>query len=69
MVERILLAFKEGRRDSCDFRLHLGGKYIYIAYYALRDRNRNYLGTLEVTQDITRTIGLTGEKRLIDEKF
>jgi DUF438 domain-containing protein len=69
VVEKILTSFKEGTRDSYDFRIHLQGKYVHIAYYALRDKDSNYLGTLEVTQDITRINGLTGEKRLIDEKF
>jgi hypothetical protein len=69
IVEKILTSFKEGKRDSYDFRIHLHGKYFYIAYYAIRDKNDNYLGTIEVTQDITQISGLSGEKRLIDEKF
>jgi DUF438 domain-containing protein len=69
IVEKILTSFKEGKRDSYDFRINLQGKYIHIAYYALRDKDGNYLGTLEVTQDITLINGINGEKRLIDEKF
>ncbi|RKX95517.1 MAG: DUF438 domain-containing protein, partial [Spirochaetes bacterium] len=38
----------------------------YIRYFAVRDKNRNYLGTLEVTQDITDVRKLEGEKRLLD---
>jgi hypothetical protein len=33
----------------------------------MRDKNGNYLGTLEVTQDVTEIKGLEGEKRLLDE--
>jgi DUF438 domain-containing protein len=66
-VEKILKSFKDGSRDSYNFRIYMGGKYIYIAYYALRDKDKNYLGTLEVSQDITSINGLAGEKRLADE--
>ena len=41
------------------------GKFIYIDYYALRDKDGNYLGTLEFTQDLTRLRALEGEQRLL----
>lgn len=68
VVERILKSFKKGKRDSADFWINLKGKLVYIRYFAVRDRERNYLGTLEVTQDITEIKKLQGEKRLHDER-
>lgn len=67
-VEQILASFKEGTRDSYDFWLNLQDRLIYIRYFALRDRQGSYLGTLEVTQDVTGIRRLEGEKRLLDEK-
>ena len=40
--------------------------FILIRYYAVRDKDGNYLGTLEVTQDIKPLRELEGEKRLAD---
>ncbi|MBI4655919.1 MAG: DUF438 domain-containing protein [Elusimicrobia bacterium] len=44
------------------------GKLIHIRYFAVRDLNKNYLGALEVTQDITGIKKIQGEKRLLEEK-
>jgi hypothetical protein len=41
------------------------GKFIYIEYYALRDENGEYMGTLEVSQDLTQARSLSGEQRII----
>ena len=68
VVEKILTSFKEGKRDSYDFWLEHKGKLVYISYFAVRDRNNRYLGTLEVTQDISGIKKLEGEKRLLDER-
>ena len=68
VVEKILASFKEGKRDACDFWITLRGKLVYIRYFAVRDRQCQYLGTLEVTQDITGIKELKGEKRLLDER-
>jgi len=65
-VEKILKSFRDGTKNSYDFWLNIGGRFIYIRYFAVRDKNRNYLGTLEVTQDITDVRKLEGEKRLLD---
>lgn len=66
VVESILQSFKEGRRNSMDFWIHFQGKYVYIRYFSIRDRQGNYLGTLEVSQDITGIKRIEGEKRLMD---
>lgn len=68
VVEKILTSFKEGKRDSYDFWINYRGRMVYIRYLAVRDRDGKYLGTLEVTQDITDIKKLEGERRLIDER-
>jgi hypothetical protein len=66
MVEKILSSFKEKKKDSADFWINLKGRLVYIRYFAVRDQNGRYLGTLEVTQDVTDIRKLEGEKRLLD---
>ena len=67
VVEKILDSFKDGTRDSYEFWLQLGGKFIHIRYFAVRDAGRRYLGCLEVSQDLTHLRALEGEKRLLEE--
>lgn len=66
-VNKILDDFRNNRRDTADFWINMGGRFIYIRYFAVRDANGRYLGTLEVTQDITQIRQLSGEKRLLDD--
>jgi DUF438 domain-containing protein len=66
MVNKILDAFKSGSRDSAAFWIELGGKFIYIRYFPVRDANGHYRGTLEVSQDLTEIRKLEGENRLLD---
>ncbi|TFF95157.1 DUF438 domain-containing protein [Candidatus Thorarchaeota archaeon] len=66
VVNRILNEFRDGDRDSAEFWIELGGNTIYIRYFAVRDKNGEYLGCLEVTQDITKIKSLQGQKRLLD---
>lgn len=68
VVEKILKDFKEGKKNSVEFWINFKGKFVYIRYFAVRDKDGNYLGTLEVTQDITEVKKLEGEKRLLDER-
>ncbi|MGQ9694052.1 MAG: DUF438 domain-containing protein [Thermodesulfobacteriota bacterium] len=68
VVESILNSFKEGRRKNVDFWINYRGKFVYIRYFALHDRQGNYLGTLEVSQDISSLKKLEGERRLLDEE-
>jgi DUF438 domain-containing protein len=66
LVNRILDAFKSGSRDTAEFWIELGGKFIYIRYFAVRDTKGYYKGTLEVSQDITEICRLEGQRRLLD---
>jgi uncharacterized protein len=65
-VNQILSDFKCGKRDSAEFWIDLKGRKVYIRYFAVRDKGGRYLGTLEVTQDITQIQKIDGEKRLLD---
>ncbi|HAX72762.1 MAG TPA: PAS domain S-box protein [Firmicutes bacterium] len=67
IVEKIVEDFKSGRKDQEDFWIKMGDKYIFIRYYAVRNENKEYLGVLEVTQDINPIQAITGEKRLLEE--
>ncbi len=66
VVNQILDDFRAGRRDSAQFWINLRGRLIYIRYFAVRDKRGEYLGCLEVTQDITEIKKIEGEKRLLD---
>jgi PAS domain S-box-containing protein len=68
IVNRILEAFKKGEKDVAEFWINKDGHLIYIRYFAVRDKNGKYLGTIEVTQDITDLKKIEGEKRLLDWK-
>ncbi|NTV79177.1 MAG: DUF438 domain-containing protein, partial [Clostridiales bacterium] len=67
VVEKIVEDFKSGARDQADFWIKMGGKYVLIRYYAVRDEKKEYLGVLEVTQDIAPIQEITGERRLLSE--
>jgi len=66
IVEKIVEAFKIGKKDKADFWIQMKGKFILIQYFALRDENGNYKGVIEVSQDITEIRNLQGEKRLLN---
>lgn len=65
-VLKIVEAFRNGTKDSADFWIQYRGKMLHIRYFAIRDKNKNYKGVIEVSQDITEIQKLTGEKRLLD---
>jgi PAS domain S-box-containing protein len=65
MVNRILEDFKSGKRDVAEFWMNLEGKLIHIRYLPVRSKSGEYLGCLEVTQDITGIKRIEGEKRLL----
>ena len=65
-VNEILERFKENTKDFAEFWIPLGDLLLYIRYFPVRDKEGNYLGTLEVTQEISKIQTLKGEKRLLD---
>lgn len=67
IVEKLVEDFKTGRKDSEDFWIDMGKKYILIRYFAVRNEKGEYLGVLEVTQNIRPIQAIKGEKRLVSE--
>jgi hypothetical protein len=65
VVEQILSDFKSGKENNAAFWIKMMGKFIYIEYFALRDNDGGYLGTVEFTQDLTKLRSLEGEQRLL----
>jgi len=41
-------------------------EFIHIRYFAIRDKEGNYKGVIEVSQDVTHIRELKGEQRLLD---
>jgi len=66
VVNLIVDEFKAGTKDNADFWIQLKGKFIYIRYFAVRDDEDTFRGTLEVSQDITDIRSLQGERRLLN---
>lgn len=66
IVERILSDFKNKKRDVAEFWISHKGRLVHIRYFALRNRDGEYLGCIEVTQDITEIKKIEGEKRIYD---
>jgi hypothetical protein len=65
IVNQIVKDFKAGTQDRARFWINMGGKLIYICYYAVRDAQGDFMGTLEVTQDLSEVRSIDGERRLL----
>jgi PAS domain S-box-containing protein len=65
VVEKILNDFKSGNETTAAFWIQMQGRFIHIEYFALRDPDGNYLGVLEVSQDLTEKRSLQGEQRIL----
>jgi len=68
VVTRILDSFKTGKKDVAEFWITLNEQLIHIRFFAVRDNNGKYVGTMEVVQDITEIKAIEGERRLLDWK-
>ena len=66
IVNKLLEDLKNKKRDFAEFWIDLKDQKIYIRYFAVRNPKGEYLGCLEVTQDITDIQRIKGEKRLLD---
>jgi PAS domain S-box-containing protein len=66
IVNRIIEAFRKGEKDSAEFWITLNNRLVHIRYFAVRDKGGKYLGTIEVTQDLTDIKKIEGQKRLLD---
>ena len=68
IVEEILSDFKSGKEDQASFWIQMGEKFIHIDYFAMKGSNGEYLGTLEVSQNLAEKRTLKGEQRILSYK-
>nr|MDO8081341.1 DUF438 domain-containing protein [Candidatus Freyarchaeota archaeon] len=68
MVNKIIEAFKAGKKDLAEFWITMDNRLVYIRFFAVRGKDRKYLGTMEIVQDVTDIKKLEGQKRLLDWK-
>jgi len=65
IVDKIIDDFKSGRQNRAPFWIQKGEKFIHIEYFALRDEKGQYLGTLEVSHDVSKYRKLEGDQRIL----
>ncbi len=64
-VQQVLDDFKAKKRKVAEFWINLNNRLIYIRYFPVYDSMNEYVGCLEVSQDITDVKKIEGEKRLL----
>lgn len=67
IVEKIVEDLQNGRKEHEDFWINMGGIFVLIRYFAVRDEKGEFLGVLEVSQNIKPIQEITGEKRLVSD--
>jgi len=67
IVNQVVDDLKNGRRKSADFWIDVNERKIHIRYFPVRNQKGEYLGCMEVTQDITDIQKIKGERRLLSE--
>ncbi|MGE5614707.1 MAG: DUF438 domain-containing protein [Bacillota bacterium] len=65
VVEQVIENLKSGKKDHEDFWIRMQDMYVYIRYFAVRNEKGEFLGILEVTQNIKPIQEINGEKRLL----
>ena len=65
-VQQIIDAFRAGEKSTAEFWIELGGKFLHIRYFAVRDAAGAYRGVVETVQDVTGIRALEGQRRLLD---
>jgi len=66
VVDQILSDFRQDRRQVAEFWIDFHGRFVHIRYFPVRNKTGEYMGTLEVTQDVTAIRKLEGERRLLE---
>ncbi len=66
VVEKLVAEFKAGTKDEESFWLQRGNQFVLIRYYAVRSEQGEYLGVMEVTEEISALRSLEGNKLLAD---
>jgi DUF438 domain-containing protein len=65
-VDQILSDFKAGRQNVAEFWINFQEKFVHVRYFAVRTEDGRYLGTVELTQNLTPLRALQGERRLLE---
>lgn len=65
IVNELLADFKAGKKDVEDFWIPFKDKFVFIRYFAIRDEDGRYMGTLEFTQNVAPIRALEGQKRIM----
>ncbi len=66
-VREIVQGFRHKTRDKAEFWIDFKGDKVLIRYFPVYDDDGEYLGVLEVTQEIGAIQRLTGQRRLLDD--
>jgi len=66
VVNKIVESFKNGEKNVAEFWINLHNRFVHIRFFAVRDPDGKYLGTMEMVQDVTDIKKLQGERRLLD---
>jgi len=64
-VNKILDDFRAGRQNVAEFWINFQNKFVHIRYFAVRNDEVKYLGTVELTQNLAPLRQLSGERRLL----
>ncbi|NLA82590.1 MAG: DUF438 domain-containing protein [Clostridiaceae bacterium] len=64
-VLAVVESFKSGEKDEEHFWIQKDGLFILIRYYAVRDKEGQYMGVVEVTEEISELRKLEGSKTLL----
>jgi uncharacterized protein len=65
-VLKILEEFKQGTKDNAEFWINFKDSFIHIRFFAIRDKDKNYKGVMEITQNVSDIKALEGERRILD---
>ena len=53
IVQNIVDALRKGERDNVSVWMEKRNRPVYVSYIAVRDKDKNYIGVLELVQDMT----------------
>ena len=65
MMNEIIEEFRNGTKKEAYFWEQKDGRMIFMWYIAVRSPKNEYLGTMEIIQDITRFKDITGERKTL----
>lgn len=65
VVDQIIEAFRKNEQSEAHFWIEMRGKFLYIRYFALRNKDGIYKGVLELSQEVSEIRNLQGQRRLL----